>query len=188
MAPIDANLGADKANYYLKRSYLLDTSFGKNGEIYHSLKITYQNNSPSAVFPAGPYKNRFRIYLPLGSKLTKASFGEDDITNQVSTFSDYGRTGFSILVNVAPKETKVLSLDYQVGTNLNFGIDNKTNYSLDIFKEAGTLDDPFVWDVTYPINLSVTSLNGNSVHPSNQEVQLNTDFLTDKTLSLGISK
>lgn len=186
LAPIDANLGADKANYYLDRSYLLETSFGKEGQIYHSLKITYQNNSPSATFPAGPYKNRFRIYLPLGAKLTKASFGEDDITQSVSSFSDYGRAGYSTLITVAPKETKVLSLDYQLEKPLSFD-GNQSLYKLSIFKEAGTLIDPFKWSLTYPINMKASS-NNPLFKANNQELDLNTDLLTDKSFEVKVSK
>ncbi len=61
---VEANLGANKANYYLDRSYNLETTVGKEGEIKHRLRISYVNRSPSDVFPGVRYKNRMRRYLP----------------------------------------------------------------------------------------------------------------------------
>jgi UDP-glucuronate decarboxylase len=190
LAAIDTNLGANKANYYLERNYNLETSVGKEGQIFHHLIISYKNNSPSEVFPAGKYKNRFRIYLPLGSKLTKASFGESDITKSVTTYSDYGRTVYSMLVELNPREAKTLTLDYTPPKPLNFTAgDNGTSaYSLNVFKQAGTDKDSFKWNLTYPINLKVTSIDNQAVTSANQEVNINTDLKNDRSFSLNFSK
>lgn len=183
LAPVEANLGANKANYYLERSYRLETTITRQKEISHHLVINYKNNSPSTVFPAGPYKNRLRIYLPAGSKLTKATWGEVEITPQVSTFSDYGRTGFSVLVQVEPKQQKSLMIDYQLAKPLNFK-DNLNNYSLDLIKQAGTDKDKFEWDLTYPIDLSVQSQNESLPGLGNQEVTFATTLEKNRTFEV----
>lgn len=182
LAPVEANYGANKSNYYLQRKYNLETSFSKEGQIFHKLTISYRNNSPSEVFPAGIYKNRFKIYLPLGTKLTKAAFGEQDLTQQVSTFVDYGRTGYSLAISLAPNEQKNLILEYTLGKALNFK-DGQVSYRLDLIKQPGTLADSLDWQMTYPINYKLIS---NIAEGSNkpQELNISTDFSKDRSFSV----
>jgi nucleoside-diphosphate-sugar epimerase len=176
LAPVESNMGANKSNYYLERKYKLETSFTKEGQILHKLTITYKNNSPSDVFPAGKYKNRFKIYLPNETKLTGASFGGDDILSDAAPFVDYGRTGYSMLLEVLPKEQKILVLEYSLLKPLSF-INNSTNYRMDIIKQAGTGQDPFDWKITYPINYKLESSSANS----RQEVNVKTDLMLDRS-------
>lgn len=185
LAPVEANLGANKANYYLDRSYNLETVIGKDGEVSHRLRIAYTNRSPSNAFPAGKYKNRMRVYLPTGTKLTRALWGEKEITTDVSGFVDYGRTGYSLLLELLPKEQKTLVLDYQTPLKLEFK-DGKAIYRLDVVKQAGTLKDSFTWSLTYPLNMKVVSNQSQKMGP--QEINIQTDLSTDKTFQLEFSR
>lgn len=181
LAPVEANFGANKANYYLDRSYFLETVIGKEGEIYQRLKIAYTNRSPSEAFPAGKYKNRIRFYLPEGSKLTRAVFGKVDLTKNVSTFVDYGRAGYSLILELVPKEAKELVLDYQISQKLKFK-DRVAKYRLDVVKQAGTLKDPFVWKISYPINLQLVSDRATKLAP--QEQTISTDLSQDRSFEV----
>ncbi len=108
---VEANLGANKVNFYLDRNLNLETTVGKQGELQHTLRINYVNKSPGEAWPGGKYKNRMRVYVPLGSKLVRVLWGEKDITKDVITFSDYGRTGYSFLIELGPKEQKNLVIN-----------------------------------------------------------------------------
>lgn len=184
LAPVEANLGANKVNYYLKRSYKLETVIGKEGEIKNRLRINYTNTSPSGTWPAGKYKNRFRIYLPFGTKLTRALWGEKDITSFFESFVDYGRSGFSALLELSPKEQKILILNYEAPTRLTFEKD-QVIYKLDVVKQAGTLKDPFEWSLTYPINYKLVS-DSDKLAP--QELTISTDLSTDKSFEVKFKK
>ncbi|TSC87827.1 MAG: Uncharacterized protein G01um10147_330 [Microgenomates group bacterium Gr01-1014_7] len=185
LAPVEANLGANKANYYLDRNYNLETVIGKDGEVNHRLRIAYTNRSPSNAFPAGKYKNRMRVYLPSETKLNRVLWGEKDITKEVSSFSDYGRLGLSFLLELAPKEQKILVLDYQIGQSLKF-IANSAKYRLDIIKQAGTLKDPLFWRVTFPLNLKLSSNQAQKIGPQEQTIQ--TDLSQDRSFELEFTK
>lgn len=185
LAPVEANLGANKANYYLDRNYNLETVVGKDGDISHRLRISYTNRSPSDVFPAGLYKNRMRIYLPFGTKLTRVLWAEKDITKNVSSFVDYGRSGYSFLLELSPKEQKTLVLDYAVPVKLNFK-DNTATYRLDVVKQAGTLKDPFVWNLTYPLNLKLVANQSRAIGPQEQTIQ--TDLSKDRSFEVTFQK
>lgn len=185
LAPVEANLGANKLNYYLDRSYNLETVVGKEGEIKHRLKIAYLNRSPSDAFPGGKYKNRMRIYLPFGAKLERALWGEADITNRVTNFVDYGRSGLSILLDLSPKEQKSLILDYSVPVKIEFK-DGKADYRLDVVKEAGTGKDSFNWTITYPLSYKLVSDQAQVVGP--QEQTIKTDLSKDRSFKVQFSR
>lgn len=178
---VEANLGLNKANFYLDRKTNLETVIGSDGEISHRLRVSYTNRSSSEIYPAGKYKNRLRVYLPFGTKLTKALWGEKDITKDVASFVDYGRTGYSLLVELAPKEQKNLVLDYQTPLNLDFK-DRKASYRLDVIKQAGTLEDPFEWTMNYPINIKLSSDITSQISP--QQYSVKSKLSTDKTFQL----
>ena len=186
LAVIESNMGANKANYFLQRKYTLDSAFTKEGKIMHKLKIAYKNTSPSEVFPAGIYKNRIKVYTPLGSKLTRALLGETDITKQFIGFSDYGRSAFSSLIQIAPKEAKTLILEYELAEPLMFR-DNLSVYRMEIFKQPGTMSDPLDYALTYPINFKLEEKPGEG-SSGVQEVKIKTDMQTDRVFQFKVKK
>lgn len=185
LALVEANLGANKANYYLDRNLNMETVIGKDGEIKHRLRVSYTNRSPSDTFPAGKYKNRLRLYLPFGSRLTRVLWGERDKTADASAFIDYGKTGYSILLELAPKEQKTLIIDYTVPLKIEFK-DEKAKYKLNVIKQAGTLNDPFEWSVTYPISYRLVSDGGQRLGP--QEQRITTDLSVDRSFEIEFKK
>jgi hypothetical protein len=186
LAVIESNMGANKANYYLQRKYALNVSFTKEGKIMHNLKINYKNTSPSEIFPAGIYKNRIKVYTPLGSRLTKVTLGDTDITSQFTSFSDYGRSAFSALIQIAPKETKALVMEYELKDSLSFK-DNKSLYRMEIFKQPGTISDPLDLILTYPINFKIEEKPGEG-SSGVQEIKIATDMLTDRVFQFKVKK
>lgn len=186
LAVIESNMGANKANYFLQRKYNLDVSFTKEGKILNQLKINYKNTSPSEVFPAGIYKNRLKVYLPLGAKITKASFGETDITSRFVPFNDYGRSGFSTLIEIFPKEQKILSLEYMLPVPLSFK-DNQAIYKLEVFKQAGTMQDPLDFKLLYPINFKLEE-KPNQGSIGVQEIKIATDLQSDRVFMFKVRK
>ncbi|MDP3974105.1 MAG: DUF4012 domain-containing protein [Candidatus Daviesbacteria bacterium] len=185
LIPVEANLGANKVNYYLERNYQLETVVGINGTISHRLRINYINRSPSATWPAGVYKNRMRIYLPFGTTLSRVLWGESDITGDVTPFVDYGRSGYSLLLELQPREQRNLILDYQIPQSLDFKED-QAKYRLNIIKQAGTLNDPLEWRLTYPINYQVTS--GTEGERGTQELTISTDLSKDRSFEVTFAK
>lgn len=181
LATVESNMGANKANFYLQRKFKLETQIGKEGGVSHRLRINYQNSSPSDAFPAGKYKNRFKIYLPFGAKLTRALFSETDISNSFQPFSDYNRTGYSALLVVEPRQQKTLILEYTLKDPFKFS-GGRLNYRLDLIKQAGTSQDPLELNFTFPINFEVMGEKG----VLGQELNLSTDLSTDRSFEFKI--
>jgi hypothetical protein len=114
LALIEANLGVNKVNYYIKREMNLEIKID-DGVIYNRLLINYINHSKTAY-----YKNYLRLFT-------------DKNTSQ-STIGD------GILVNIPPDENKLVEIKWQQP----FEADLKNHGNISIYwrKQAGTLSDP----------------------------------------------
>ena len=66
---VEANLGVNKANYFLHRSLEQSIDLKEDGEISHQLKINYENTALSNDWPGGKYLNWLRVYLPRETKI-----------------------------------------------------------------------------------------------------------------------
>lgn len=183
LAISEANFGANKVNYYLQRDISLETRVGKEGEMGHTLKIHYTNTSQTDVWPGGQYKNRFRVYLAGGSKLISAKWGGTDITKQVTSFTDYGRTAFSTLLILPPKESKDLILEYQDQKGLETGEDGKVKITQEVIKQSGTLQDKFDYILHYALNFKPVS-----GETSGQQVQFSSDLSRDRSFEVILEK
>ncbi len=185
LSVVEANLSGNKVNYYLDRSFGLETSFNKDGEISHHLKITYLNRSSTDAWPGGGYKNYFRIYLPFGAKLTRAEFDGKEIISQANAFVDYGRSGYGIILEVPAKSSRALKLEYKLNVPLSFK-EGKLVYKLDVIKQGGTLKDPFSWQLVYPINYKLESGSGRKLN--SQTFEIATDLSTNKSFEVSVVK
>lgn len=184
LAVIESNMGANKVNYYIQRKLTLSSTFSKEGKISHKLKISYKNTSPSDVFPGGIYKNRIKIYTPLGSKLIRAQFEDRDITESFIPFSDYGRSGFSALITVVPKKQETLVFEYELADALSFA-GNSVLYRVEIFKQPGVMSDPLDFILTYPINYRIQE-RPEMGSAGVQEIKIATDMQTDRVFQFKI--
>ena len=131
LAIIEANLGFNKANYFIKRSVQTKILIGKDGTLDVTVVIHYRNDSPSEAWPGGKYKNYLRIF--------PAGFGE--------------------LVEVPPQSDKTVSFTYRLPKKLAIDQD-KPVLNFKIFKQPGTGADPLDIAVDYPSFLKPEKISG----------------------------
>ncbi len=128
---VDANLGAYKSDYYIKRSfdYLIDLS----GNIPKAtLKITYIHTGKVKDWMTRDYLTYLRVYVPENSWLNDSKgLGE------IKYGSDLGKKSFGSLVNVPLNQTKTVEFDYTLPENFDV-----ENYGLLIQKQSGVNDIP----------------------------------------------
>ncbi len=132
LAEIESSIGDSQVNSEISRKFKLVVSVDDKGAIFDKLSLSIINNSLKDI-----YKARVRIYLPSGTKLNKISLGEIDYKNKTSTFSDYGKVGYSFVISLERGEQKTLILDYQIPNKF------ENHYKLFVYKQAGTRDDKF---------------------------------------------
>lgn len=149
----EANMGGNKTNLNLQRSLDFQVSMDQEGRLSRKLAVTYLNRSATA---GDKYRHRLRVYLPSGSKLVKVLWGGKDITDQVSSLSDYGRAVYSMLLELGPKEQKSLAIEYQ-DTKLTAFLDNQLKYRLMVVKQPGWGSDKIDLTLTYGSKMRVKS-------------------------------
>lgn len=180
--PFDANVGANKANFFINRFFNLKTFIDKNGYINHSLEIQYKNSSPSEIFPTGNYRNYFQILLPKNivlKTITKDGILVDNIT-QID--NQYKLIGF--FFEVSPKKTVEIKINYQLQDKI---VNKNQIYQLIFQKQIGSNNSDLILNFNLPEN--ITSLNQNfSPLVKNRQILYNTSLSTDKIFFIEFNK
>jgi hypothetical protein len=160
--PVDANLGVNKANYFVHTSMHLKTVFDPSGRIDNELSFAFTNNSPPKVFPGGVYKNYFQVYIPHNARITSVR------VNDAEQPYDQSRTGFftiiGTLLTIEPKETAVITLNYTLHEKMLSGANA---YQMVFQKQIGSFNHDFSLEVVFPNGVLITDQNFKSVAKNN---------------------
>lgn len=126
----NANLNGGKSSLNVSQSikYAVDENNIVNLELTRSCK------NPS--WPDILNQNYTRVIAPLGSTFQSASFDGRDISSEVETNEESGKTTFGFWFSVGPGEVKTTKIQY----HLPFG-EKITPYNLTAQKQPGTLPD-----------------------------------------------
>lgn len=141
---IDSNVGANKSNYWVTRSeeYTLDVD--RDGNLSANLGVTWKHTGPSKTWPDGEYDNYFRVYVPLGSKLTKIT-GAD---GEIETLVENDKTVFTAFVKVDINSEKTINISYVLPPEIGFH--DNSQYSLLLQKQSGLKDELFSFKLNLP--------------------------------------
>ena len=154
---VEANLGVNKANYFLDRQINHQVTFTDAGTLLETLTINYHNKSPSQTWPAGLYKTYLRLYLPAYAQPLQVTLADADeasptafLTPDISTLNDKKVLGFLVEVPVGSRRT--LKVNYRLSRPLP---SNKTfTYAFYLQKQSGTKPtEPFTLTLSYPSTL-----------------------------------
>ncbi|MFZ3301464.1 MAG: DUF4012 domain-containing protein [Microgenomates group bacterium] len=164
-ALIDANLGVNKSNFFIKRSHELNLSISKEF-LGHELLVNYENTASPAIGNMGVYKNYARILLPVNAKI-----GGVRLYDSTGSYSDLeydlvdtdGRREVGFLVEVLPGTQKKLQIVWNIeDKKLELG----GQYDIKIIKQAGTEADNLVVNV----RSSDLTLTGRSLSSYNTDL------------------
>jgi len=172
---VDANVGANKANYYIKRSMSQSTTINDRGGLSETAEVTYQNTStPTSPF-GGDYKDYVRFLLPANATVESISFDNKpvQITPAVTDPTIFTSAGFTpppgleveqtdeqgknvvgFFVIVPKGVTRTIAINYNTPDVL---ADNAVSfaYNLKLFKEPGTANDSYQLSLSYPNDATV---------------------------------
>ena len=160
----EANLGVNKANYFLKRQLDQAINILDDGKVRETLTITYNNVSALQGWPAGEYKNYLRLYMPLRSELIKVALGEEKnnlitlSSNKIDYSEEYGKQAYGLLVVVPVQGKRIVQISYQLKEHFDF---NKTNLSYLMFwqKQPGTEADQLTLKLNLPAYLKPVKIS-----------------------------
>jgi hypothetical protein len=162
----DANLGVNKANYYVSKQVTVYIKIDNKGKIKQTLSLEYKNDSPSLVFPGGIYRNYFQILL---SKLAELeSITKDGVL--IENFdldesnNNFKRIGFYFELN--PRKKTVIKINYHLKQTLKTG---NNIYQLIIQKQIGSENNDLIINLSLAKNINLVNhnfiplVNGNNI-------------------------
>lgn len=185
---VEANLGVNKANYFIQRNLTHEVKIDQDGMIQEKLQIRYQNQSQSEIFPAGRYKNYLRIYVPEGSTpldlvIKNPTSGEKVEGVDLTEGSEQGKAVFGFLVEVPIKEQRVVELTYQLPGKIDFG--KLTQYTLLVQKQSGIKDKAFNFWLTVPQKVTFVDAKPKSTRSVNT-LLFSPEFNQDIVFEIGL--
>ncbi|GAB4218878.1 MAG: hypothetical protein Fur009_2220 [Candidatus Microgenomates bacterium] len=178
--PYDANVGANKANFFINKFFYLKTTVNSSNTISHLLTIKYENTSPSEIFPTGYFRNYFQILLPkdvLVKSITKNGVLVEDFDENNDIFKSIG-----FYFEIPPKQSIEIRINYQLNQTL---VDNNQIYQLVFQKQIGEKNNDLILDFSFDKNLSLINQNFSPLVKNNQIIY-NTSLTTDKIFLIEI--
>lgn len=128
---VDANMGALKTDYYIKRSINYEIDF--NGEKpVATLNMNYKNTAPYGDWRTSDYHSYLRIYVPQGAKFLERKMISTPITN-----NELGKTYFGSTLHVLIGGETNIMIKYELPDTIS-----KDEYRMLIQKQSGVGDVP----------------------------------------------
>jgi hypothetical protein len=176
MSIIDANLGVNKANFFIQRTAHLTTRITTGRDVRNSLVIDYLNQSQPNIFPGGLYKNYLQVLLPSDAQIDKIAVN-GKVRTDFSLSTEMGFNKIGILIEVYPQEKVTVSLDYFLQRKLI----NTKNYEIVIQKQTGSLNNDLIYEMHTEGDLQILQTNFQPVVDTNSFVY-NTFLEKDRLL------
>lgn len=182
----EANLGINKANFFVKRKVSYEVTIGKEAEIVGQVSIEYENKSPAETWPAGTYKNYLRIYAPLGATLEKMTI-EGIVAESPKMATTSGEKAiFDLWVEVPILSRRQVAVSYRLPQKLPFD-QGQGSYDLYLQKQPGWLADPLAVTINYPTYLKVAKTEP-QVQVGEQSLTFTSDFSSDRQFRVEFTK
>ncbi|MDA1316502.1 MAG: DUF4012 domain-containing protein [bacterium] len=180
--PLDANLGVNKANFFVSRPMSLNVSIDESGTITNTATLTYTNDSLQDVFPGGPYKNYFQLMIPPNAQIKKITIDEVPVEDFDETNLEYKIVGF--LVEIPVQTTKVVTVTYVLPTTIVRG---DGVYQLIFQKQIGSENANLTFTFDHPDNVSITRHNLSPL-AKGADILYNTSISSGKIFLIEFSK
>lgn len=120
---VEANVGANKANYYLKRTIDHSISISPT-EAKHTRVISFENIAQLDAWPKGAYKNYMRFYLPSAAVSPTIKIDGIAVPNsEITKIQENGQQVLGFLLEVPIKSTKQVTMQYTVPFSFPQGSD-----------------------------------------------------------------
>ncbi len=153
---VDANVGVNKANYFIARSSTLNITMNE-GEISKELTILIENSASPALGNEAIYKSYLRVLTPQSAFFSDINIFDleekEFIAPEVKEVR--GRKEAGVFVEVKPGHSKNVTFSWKEKVDLSF--ETSGEYRLYWRKQAGTISDQISTNFRLP---SVVSTYG----------------------------
>ena len=128
---VDANMGALKTDYYIKREMNYDLDFTQPQPTV-TLNIKYKNTAPYGDWRTSDYHAYLRVYVPQGS-----TFVSNNMVSRITTAEEFNKTYFGFKVDVVMGTEVNGQIVYTLPASIT-----ADNYKLLIQKQSGAGNVP----------------------------------------------
>lgn len=178
--PVDANLGVNKANFFISRLANLRLRIAPDGLVNHTFTIEYKNEAPSEIFPGGTYSNYFQLLLPAQTQIKSASINDVAVGEIDEKNEQYKTIGF--FLSIPPKKTTEIRIDYVIKNTIQKG---SSTYQLILQKQIGSSNNDFTLELSLPSSIKLVSENFSPLVKDNR-ILYNTSVSQDKIFFLDL--
>lgn len=147
---VEANVGKNKVNEFIKRTYSLDVTLGNEG-VGHVLTIAYKNNSQRDRWPEGDYRNYIRIYVPEDAVISSVSLLDPETGKEEQLLVDLAKesgkqiAGMFAVIPFGQQRNMIINWEIPLNALPSIG-----EYSLLWQKQLGSSRDPVWLKVSIP--------------------------------------
>ena len=201
----EANLGVNKANYFVGRSASYRANLKEDGTIVSGLSVSFKNDSKH--WPGGDYKNYIRFILPKESVLGGVIIDgvsqktvravTDPLVYEAKNFippdglevektEEGNKTIYGFLVMVPSGKLKKIDIEYSLPQKIPSDAP-LVSYNLKLFKQPGTGDYPIDFIFSYPSAFKVLSAS-KGLKDQNQKVILQENLNQDLEIKVGLTQ
>lgn len=182
LAVVEANLGSNKSNYYIKRSAELSLSIDKD-KLKRNLSIKFTNDSPETIGGKGVYKNYLRLFVPIDSsfddvKIVSAG-GYEETSPTLEISNDRLESG--VYFEITSGEEKTLIMSWKSADNVD--IKRNGEYNLSLIKQSGVTDIPYNMSLLLPDRFSSTQSPAFSLTKGGS-YSYNTNLVSDQNIKI----
>lgn len=180
--PLDANLGVNKANFFVTRSFDLTIKIDPQGGLKHTLTALYKNDSPGDVFPGGTYKNYFQLMMPVDTIVDSISKNGVTVEEYDDIQLTYHTVGF--YMEVPPRGLTEIKIVYHTEHPFQNG---KGVLQLIAQKQIGAKNTDFGLTIELPPTMYLLNQNFTPLVKGNTIIY-NTVLSTDKIFFVELTK
>ena len=202
----EANLGANKVNYFISRSLSQKVNILDDGTISEDLTIAIKNTAEKSTLVKQNYKNYLRIIIPFNAKLKKIIIDEKEQTVvdavvdpaiyekkkftppaglEVYRQNQGNNTVYGFLIDIQAQDLKIIQVQYDLDKKLDLS-NKETNYSLKIFKQPGVDFLPYEFSLSYPKSLGFVK-GSEGIKDDGTKSLFSSQILRDTKVTLSLS-
>ncbi len=180
--PLDANVGVNKANFFVSRTFDLAISINKNGLLKHTFIAKYKNESPGNIFPGGVYRNYFQLMIPQDTVIDSVTKNGVTVEDYDDIKEQYHTIGF--LAEVQPQAQMEIKVVYHAEHPFKNG---RGVLQLIVQKQIGAQKNELNLSIDLPSNMYLLNQNFTPLVKDNN-IRYNTVLSTDKIFFIELTK
>lgn len=180
----EANLGINKANYFVSKSLIVEKSIDEAGVLNTTLSLSYKNDSASDSKSPLTLSNYIRIFVPKDNNLKGITLNgaQLPLSNIDMESYPFDKISYGFMVKIAPNNKGVVKISLTAEKPIT---DDFKNYTLIYQKQSGDKLSPLVLSVINKTGNNFKPVNFTSTSSKENEIYYSTDTSVDRVFVLG---